>query len=260
VAKDRTEPDGVDRQWQPNMRLKRQMTKAGYSILRLHNESGVSERTIGRYLSGESANPRRGEAETVAGVLGCSVGDLWPELELAGHDIIPVGVFPSRADIPVDFWRRFFNEAKERIDLCVFGGTFLYDALPGFNRMVREAADRGVTVRFAVGDPGSSAVHQRGIEEGIGDSLASRCRMTLNRVEPIAGHDNVEIRTHGMPLYVSMFRADDLLIANHHILGSPASNNPALVFCRDDAAELWELYQTSYEHIWSKSRPVTYPI
>ena len=36
----------------------------------------------------------------------------------------------------------------------------------------------------------------------------------------------LEIRTHTTPLYTSMFRADDTLIANPHLYGAPASDNP----------------------------------
>lgn len=84
--------------------------------------------------------------------------------------------------------------------------------------------------------------------------------MTLNRLETLNSQPGVEIHTHNSPLYVSMFRADKVIVANHHILGSPASDNPAMVIARVDAPDLWDQYETSFERIWSESRSVRYPI
>lgn len=218
------------------------MDAAKLSIHGLARQAGLDERSITRWLRGE-ANPQRANAESAANALKCEVADIWPGLFASPIEpepgSIPAQVYPSRADIPITFWKSFFNQANEKIDICVFGGTFLFDTLPNFTKLVNKAVERGANIRFAIGDPGSVAVHQRGVEEGIGDSLAGRCRMTLNRVETLAGKPNIEIHTHSSPLYVSMFRADDVLVANHHILGSPASDNPALVIMRGDAPELW---------------------
>lgn len=246
-----------------NSRLLEKVHKAGLSASKLARMTGIDERTITRWLNGE-AKPQRPNAEAAAQALGCEVAELWPGL-FAGALVpepgtIPVQVYPSRADVPIAFWKAFFNEANEQIDLCVFGGTFLFDTLPNFKRLMTNAVERGAKVRFAVGDPGSAAVHQRGIEEGIGDSLAGRCRMTLNRAEALAQQTNIEIHTHSAPLYVSMFRADNVIVANHHILGSPASDNPVIVISRHDAPDLWDQYQTSFERIWSQSKAVHYPI
>jgi hypothetical protein len=61
--------------------------------------------------------------------------------------------------------------------------------------------------------------------------------MTLARLQPISGTAGLEIRTHTTPLYTSMFRAEDTLIANPHLYGAPVSHNPALFIRRDDATE-----------------------
>ena len=168
-------------------------------------------------------------------------------------------LFPSRAQVPADVWRDALAATTSRIDICVYGGTFLFDTVHGFLRLVRDAATRGVQVRIVVGDPGSVAVHQRGVEEGIGDALAGRCRLTLSRLAPIHELDGVEIRTHSTPLYVSMFFMDDTLYANHHILGSPAGDNPVVEIPRDLDPELWESYTNSFEYIWAGARPRAAP-
>ena len=70
------------------------------------------------------------------------------------------------------------------------------------------------------------------------------------------GHPGLEIRTHTTPLYTSMFRADDTLIANPHLYGAPASDNPAIVIKREAAPELWHDHQLAFERVWNTARPI----
>src|SRR6185312_12807898 len=77
--------------------------------------------------------------------------------------------------------------------------------VPRFRKLLTAATERGVAVRFIIGDPDSDAVAQRGEQEEIGSNLAGRCRMTLARLQPISGIAGLEIRTHATPLYTSMF-------------------------------------------------------
>jgi hypothetical protein len=113
-----------------------------------------------------------------------------------------------------------------------------------------------VAVRFALGNPDSPAVAQRGQEEGIRAALAARCQMTLTRLQPLSSTSGLEIRTHTTPLYTSMFRADDTLIANPHLYGAPASDNPAIVIKRDDAPNLWNDHRLAFERVWESAHPI----
>ena len=122
--------------------------------------------------------------------------------------------------------------------------------------MLTAATERGVAVRFIIGDPDSDAVAQRGEQEEIGSNLAGRCRMTLARLQPISGIAGLEIRTHATLLYTSMFRADDTLIANPHLYGAPASDNPALVIRRDDAPELWHDHLLAFQRVWNTAHRI----
>lgn len=243
-------------------RLAERMQSQHINIRDLAAAAGCDERTIQRALNGETT-PQVRVAESIAAVLDCTAEDLWPRIGAgvpAGNPAQWVKMFPSRAEVPAEVWRDLFAGATTRIDIGMYGGTFLFDTVHGFTRLIRDAAERGVRVRIAVGDPGSSTVHQRGMEEGIGDALAGRCRMTLTRLGPLDGIDGVEIRTHATPLYVSMFAADDLLYANHHVLGSPAGDNPVIEVPRDLDDELWQNYLDSFERIWASAHPVSYPI
>lgn len=223
---------------------------------------GCDERTIQRAYNGLTVAKSQ-IAHHIARELDCDVDDLWPSAAIRrtlDAPTVPARVFPSRAHIPVGIWRDVFARAMRHIDVCVYGGTFLFDTVPGFVGMVRDAATRGTAVRFVAGDPASPGVRQRGIEEGIGESLSARCRMTLTRLEPLHDLQNIEVRTQGTPLYASMFFADDTLFANHHILGSPASDNPVIELVRDADTDLWDRYRASFETIWEMASPAHYPL
>jgi hypothetical protein len=173
-----------------------------------------------------------------------------------GTGTVAVSVYGSRADVPLTVWAQLFDSAIEQIDILVYGGTFLFDGVPRFCKMLTTAAERGVVIRFIVGDPDSAAVTQRGEEEEIGSSLAARCQMTLTRLQSLVDDAGLEIRTHATPLYTSIFRADDTLIANPHLYGAPASDNPAIFIRRDDAAELWRHHQLAFERVWNTAQPI----
>ncbi|WP_350352826.1 hypothetical protein ABS642_07505 [Microbacterium sp. A8/3-1] len=203
--------------------------------------------------------PRPDTAQLLADALGVPVTDLWPFTGVRpGLDAPTVvsRVFPARTEIPSAMWREVFTNTRERIDVLVYGGTFLFDAVPQFTRIIDDAAARGVRIRFAVGDPASAAVHARGVEEGIGLALAARCQMTLTRLIPVARLDGVEVRMHGTPLYTSMFFADDAVYANHHIYRQPAGDNPVFELTRDAHETLFGKYADTFEHVWATGTPV----
>lgn len=243
---------------QPNAALRLRMQQAGLSENRLASRLGVEPKTIHRWLAGETV-PQARNAQAVAETLDCDAQDIWPDifpaLDPPSPGTVPVSAYASRAEIPMAVWSQHFSEACDQIDVCVYGGTFLFDAVPAFPSLLARAAARGAHVRFLIGDPHSTAIQQRGREEGIGESLAARCQLTLARLRSMVTEVPVEVRLHRSTLYVSMFRADDTLIANHHIYGHPASDNPTFVIDRAASPDLWTKYQRSFDRIWTESHP-----
>jgi transcriptional regulator with XRE-family HTH domain len=243
----------------PNDALAARMREKGFSEARLATAAGVDIKTVGRWVRGESL-PQAVNARAAADALGCDPQALWPDLfpimRPPGTGTVAVSVYGSRADVPVTVWTELFGGALEAIDILVYGGTFLFDGVPRFRKLLTAATERGVAVRFIIGDPDSDAVAQRGEQEEIGSNLAGRCRMTLARLQPISGIAGLEIRTHATPLYTSMFRADDTLIANPHLYGAPASDNPALVIRRDDAPELWHDHLLAFQRVWNTAHRI----
>jgi transcriptional regulator with XRE-family HTH domain len=249
----------IDKLPVPNHALAARIRGKGFSETKLAAVAGVDVKTVARWVRGESL-PQAVNARATADTLGCDPQDLWPDLfptmRPPGTGTVAVSVYGSRADVPVMVWTELFGGAVEQIDILVYGGTFLFDGVPRFCDMLTAASERGVVIRFIVGDPDSDAVAQRGAEEQIGSSLAARCQMTVARLQFLVGAAALEIRTHATPLYTSMFRADDTLIANPHLYGAPASDNPALVIRRDEAPELWREHHFAFERVWNTARPI----
>ncbi|KZS85806.1 hypothetical protein BST40_18055 [Mycobacterium persicum] len=243
----------------PNRQLRAHMERKGVSAQDLADLIAVDAKTVERWLSGETA-PYPHNARRAVDVLECDPADLWPDLfpimTPPSAGTVAVSVYSSRADVPISVWRQLFEGAVEHIDILVYGGTFLFDGLPRFTKILAAATERGVVVRFIIGDPDSAHVAERGEAQGIGTALAARCRMTLLRLQPLSGTSGLEIRTHTTPLYTSMFRADDTLIANPHLYGAPASDNPAIVIKRDDAPDLWNDHRLAFERVWNTARPI----
>lgn len=234
------------------------MRERGFSESRLAAAAGVDVKTVGRWVRGESL-PHAVNGRAAADALACDPQSLWPDmfptLRPPGTGTVAVSVYGSRADVPLAVWTQLFDGAAEEIDILVYGGTFLFDGVPRFCAILNSAVERGVAIRFVVGDPECAAVTQRGEEEQIGSSLAARCQITLARLASLVDTAGLEIRTHATPLYTSMFRADGTLIANPHLYGAPASDNPALFITRDDAPELWSHHRLAFERVWNTARP-----
>lgn len=243
------------------VRLREEMRRQQISVRELAKRAGVDERTVKSAREG-IGSPRLDSRLTIAKTLGVDLEDLWPGTGLRpGRDAptMDVRVFPSRSHIPATFWRGVFESARRRIDICVYGGTFLFDAVPGFTRILTRASQRGVVIRFVSGDPESIAVHQRGNEEPIGGvSLAQRCRMTLSYLAPLADLDGFQARTQGTTLYASLFFADDTVYANTHFYGNGAGDNPVMELTREADADTFDMIQESFERIWGKATPARF--
>ena len=66
----------------------------------------------------------------------------------------------------------------------------------------------------------------------------------------------MEIRQHSTVLYNSIYRADDQLLVNTHVYGTPASHAPVLHLRQIAGGTLVGTYLESFERVWSESRPL----
>ena len=110
-----------------------------------------------------------------------------------------------------------------QLDILVYAGAFLIETLDLADVLAWKAS-KGTRIRVLVGDPRSTAVGMRAAELSL-DWLPQRCQSTLDYLRRV---DGIGLRPHGASHYASLFRFDDLLLANTHAYGIWACHSPVL--------------------------------
>jgi hypothetical protein len=240
-----------------NDRLRAGLLAAGMTHVELAQRVGVDPKTVDRWVA-RGRLPHREIRRKVASALNQDEVYLWPEVlddhrSRASTSAEFVTVYPNRGQVPPDLWTGMVERAEVALDLLVFAGLFWFDAHPDLIRRLGERADAGLSVRLLIGDPDSAAVGRRGVEEGI--DMAGRCRMTLGLINPLLSHRRVEVRLHDTTLYASLYRGDDMLLANTHVYGAPAACSPVLHLQRVEGGRLFDHYRQSFERVWQLGTP-----
>ncbi|MFQ6170966.1 XRE family transcriptional regulator [Oryzobacter sp. R7] len=240
-----------------NDRLRSALASAAMTSTELGARIQVDPKTVDRWIANGRV-PHRSNRQRVASALGQDESYLWPEAfsdaqASAVSRAELIHVYPNRGSIQAALWQSLFEAATESIDILAFAASFLHDTLPDVDEVLTEKARSGVRVRLVFGDPESEAVRIRGVEEGIGESLAERCRLTWKYLDPILAEPEVSVRAHSNTLYCSMFRFDDDLLANHHLFGAPANHSPVMHVRRLVGGRLFDHHMTSFERVWSSA-------
>lgn len=246
-----------------NERLRSAITSAGLNAVTFSERLGVDPKTVERWISTDRL-PHRAHRINSAVILGKSDGYLWPATALdrisqSATEAELVRLYPSRGAIDPQTWLDLAGHCTESIDLLAFAASFIHDSLPGFVESLAERSRRGVRVRLLFGDPASEAVMRRGQEEGIDDLMAARCRLTWKYLAPDIEAGAIEARSHSTTLYASIFRFDDVLLANPHAYGSSASHSPVLHIHRIAGGRLFSHYMDSYDRVWASAQAVGPP-
>ncbi len=240
-----------------NERLRAAITASGRPTSAVAERVGVDPKTVERWVA-QGRTPHRSHRLALAQLLGEDDVFLWPQIGNSERTRTAsqaefVAIHPSRAAVSADTWCSLLDSATESVDLHAFAGSFLHDNVPEFDDRLSAAARRGVRVRLLFGDPDGDAARQRGEEEGIGDLLAARCRLTWSYLRPLIGVPGIEARKHDHTLYASVFRFDDTLFANPHTWGSAASHSPVLHLRRIAGGRLFDAYMRSVERVWDQA-------
>ena len=243
-----------------NERLRGAILTAGLTALEVATHVGVDPKTVERWITTGRA-PHRTHRLRTAQLLKADDVFLWPSTASDRHTIGAtqaelVALYPNRGAVPSETWFALAKSAKESIDLLAYAGSFLHDSLHGFMEILVEQARAGVRVRLLFGDPTSSAVTRRGDEEGIGDLMAARCRLTWSYLYPFIDTPGIEARMHGATLYNSVFRFDGTLLVNPHSYGAPASHSPVLHIERVPGGRLHLHYLAGFERTWDQATSV----
>ncbi|GAA5082350.1 transcriptional regulator with XRE-family HTH domain [Thermocatellispora tengchongensis] len=214
----------------------------------------VDPKTVDRWLKGRT--PYQRHRWTLADLLGVDEADLWPDV---ASRRLPVtsevrAVYPHRWAVPRAVWHRHFQSATKEIAILAYSGLFLAEDT-GLLHLLADQARAGVRVRILLGDPDSPPVAARGEEEAIGpEVMAARIRNALTLYRPLTTIDGVELRLHRTVLYTSIYRADDDLLVNPHVYGTPAPKAPVLHLTATPGPGAATTYLDSYEHVWSAAQ------
>jgi len=243
-----------------NERIRSQLRVVGLTPLDVATQLEIDPRTVERWIA-TGRVPRQPIRGRAASVLKAEETYLWPELldDTRTHAASAselVTLYPTRAAVPEDVWQRLFANVGREFDLLVYAGLFLADRFPELPKMLVSKGRSGMTSRLLYGDPDADCVANRGDEEGIGGGLAARIRLTLTYMAPVLGEGGIETRTHCSVLYNSVFRFDDEMLVNTHVLGSPAAHNPVLHLRKVDGGRLFNHYLDSFERVWTEARPL----
>ncbi|WP_067453554.1 helix-turn-helix domain-containing protein [Actinomadura macra] len=231
--------------------LRRAIAHARLTQAEVADLVGVDTKTVRRWLAGRTPYPRH--RASLVQILGVNEADLWPDLpmrvehpEFRTPEI--VAAYPHRWAVPRTVWQQLFEGARVQIDILAYAGLFLAED-SGLLNTLADRARAGVTVRILLGNPESRRIAERGEAEGVGDAMAAKIRNALVLYQPIREIDGVELRLHDTTLYNSIYRADDELLANPHILGVPAAQAPVL-HIRDTGSDgMFTTYTTSFEAV-----------
>lgn len=246
-----------------NERLREAILNAGLTPYELADKLGVNPKTVERWVTlGRVPYPRHRHA--IAALLEEREAYLWPDAltperatQVAESEVLHI--YPRRAAVPNDLWRRLLERATKQVDILVYAELFLPELLPNLIKDLKAKTEAGAKVRILLGDPKSDAVAKRGKEEGIGEAMAGKVHNVLAFYNHLQGVANVAARFHGTTLYNSIYRFDDEMLVNTHVYGFPAVHSPVLHLRRLSAGDLFGTYADSFDRVWSSGRPVWEP-
>jgi hypothetical protein len=240
-----------------NERLRSQIAGAGLSITEMATKLEVDPKTVERWITKDRVPHRRHRAAT-ARLLDADEGYLWPAVlddvrTKSASQAEIVTTYPHRGAVPDGLWNSLIDSSRDSIDVLVYAGLFLVDGHPDLASTLVSKAQVGLRGRLMFGDPDSEMVAQRGVEEGIGDDLAARIRLSLRYLRDAIGVPGVEVRQHDTILYNSIYRFDENMLVNVHVFGAPAGQNPVMHLRRVPGGRLFDHFLRGFDRVWDQA-------
>jgi transcriptional regulator with XRE-family HTH domain len=243
-----------------NDRLRDAMLRNGLTPAAIADQIGVDPKTVERWIT-QDRTPYPKHRHAIAALVREGESYLWPGAlsperasRVAQSEVVEI--YPRRSAMPAELWERMLDAASDQVGILAYGGLFLHEQNPKFGATLLQKAIAGTKVEVLLGDPESPQVAERGEEEGIGDSMASKIRNTLAFYTDLRGVANASVHFHRTTLYNSIYRFDDEMLVNTHLYGVPAAHAPMLHLRRLSGGHLFDNYSASFQRVWSRSRSV----
>jgi hypothetical protein len=241
----------------PNERLRDAILRNGLTPISVAEKIRVDSKTVERWIT-QDRIPYPRHRHAIAALVRESDSYLWPnavtpeKASLIGQSEL-VKLYPRRSAVPFDLWRRLIDRAEERIDVLAYAGLFLVEQEPKLIETLRQKTLDGVSVRILLGDPDCQAIERRSMEEGGPEVMAAKIRQVRRFYGPLEGTAGAEVRYHETTLYNSIYRFDDEMLVNMHVLGLPAPHAPVMHLRRLLGGDLFGTYADSLDRVLAVS-------
>ena len=237
------------------------MLDAEVTVAALASAADVDVKSVTRWIA-EDRIPYPANRAKAARALGQAETYLWPALletpeanAMAAAEI--ERIWPTRSVIPTETWHALFTRAREQLDILVYAGGFLIESLDLADVISWKAA-HGTQVRVLVGQSDSAAVKLRASELSL-PWLPDRCRSTAHYLRKVSGVRGAAIRLHSATVYASLFRFDDVLLANVHEFDIWACHTPVYQMRQSQSGCLFDFYTGSFERVWRTTHAWCHP-
>jgi hypothetical protein len=242
-----------------NERLRVALDRAGLTNEAAARLAGVDPKTVQRWLGGRIPHPRHRWA--VAARVEEDEDFLWPAARRSepGNDGATaeiVAAYAYRSDFDTRRWWDLFVRAERQIDLLGYTLYFLPQQHPNLADLLRKKAKKGCRIRIGLADPTSLHVRARDEEEHQAITLVARIQSTLEWLEPVLQHDEIDARFQDVPLYSSIFRFDDQMLVTPHLFATPGHSAPLLHLKRLGPNGMFSRFAAHFEGVWADTRPI----
>ena len=241
----------------PNDRLRDAILRNGLTPVAVAEKIGVDAKTVERWIT-QDRTPYPRHRHAIAAMVREDVPYLWPDAvtpekaSRIGQSEL-VQLYTRRSAVPYDLWRRLIERAEKRIDVLAYAGLFLVEQDRRLIDTLRQKAVDGVTVTILLGDPNSEAIERKSIEEGSPGVMAAKIRQVQQYYNRLDDAPGVKVRYHDTTLYNSIYRFDDEMLVNMHVLGFPAPHAPVMHLRRLNGGDLFGTYADSFDRVLAAS-------
>ncbi|SCG63329.1 XRE family transcriptional regulator [Micromonospora coxensis] len=243
----------------PNDRLRDAILRNGLTPGTVAEKIGVDPKTVERWITQDRV-PYPRHRHAIAAMVREDVPYLWPDAvtpekaSRIGQSEL-VQLYSRRSSVPYDLWRRLIERAEKRIDVLAYAGLFLVEQNPRIVDTLRQKATDGVAVTILLGDPTSAAIERKSIEEGAPGVMAAKIRQVQQYYNRLDGAPGVKVLYHDTTLYNSIYRFDDEMLVNMHVLGFPAPHAPVMHLRKLNGGDLFRTYSDSFDRVLTASKP-----